>query len=161
MAAKTKLDGLEALENGFYIYIYDMKYEARRPVLTPSTPSSIDPSSRSSPSKPAPSLGILATLPDELLAIIIKSLNISDLSDFEKTNKTAKEFVRWVCPALAHAREQVPQILAAAVALDLPYSIEVLDKMLEEKKCSCCGIKEGYYLALLEQKMYCFWCCDI
>lgn len=157
--AKLEMPSLEALQKGFYIHIYNLKYEARGPVLAPSEPSepsSIDPSSPSSSS--TPSLGILNVFPDELLTIIVKYLDISSLSAFDSTNQTASDFVQSIRPALAHFNGQAPQILAAAVALNLPYSIEDLDKMLEENKCFWCRRRAGYYLSLLEQRIYCWWC---
>lgn len=157
--ANLEMPSPEALQRGVYIHIYNLKYEARRPVLAPpepSLPSSVDPSSPSSPSPP--SLGILGAFPDELLTIIVKNLDISSLSAFDSTNQTARDFVQSIRPALAHVNGQAPQILAAAVALNLPYSIEVLDRMLEENRCFWCRRTGGYYLSLLEQRIYCWWC---
>lgn len=150
---------------GSYIEIDNLKYEARRPVLAssePSPPSSVvDLSSPSSPpSPPSPSLGKLGVFPDELLTIIVKNLSINSLIAFESTNQAARDFVQSVCPALAHVNKQVPQILAAAVALNLPYSIDVLDKMLEKNVCYWCQTRGGSYLSLLEQRIYCVWCLE-
>lgn len=158
--ANLEMPSPEALQKGVYIHIYNLKYEARRPVLAPlelSLRSSVDSSSSSSPSFSPPSLGILGAFPDELLTIIVKNLNISSLSAFDSTNQTARDFVQSIRPALAHVNGQAPQILAAAVALNLPYSIEVLDRMLEENSCFWCR-RGGYYLSLLEQRIYCWWC---
>lgn len=161
--ANLEMPSLQRLKGGAYIHIYDLKYEARRPVLVPPEPSpppSVDPSSPSPPSYTPPSLGILGTVPDELLTIIVQNLNISSLSAFDSTNQTARDFVQSIRPALAHVNVQAPQILAAAVALNLPYSIEVLDKMLEENQCYWCQKKAGYYLSLLEKRIYCWFCLE-
>ena len=157
--AKLEMPSPQALKRGSYIHIYNLTYKARRPVLAPPEPSAtsavVD---RSFPSSPRPSLGNLGVFPDELLTMIVKKLNLSSLSAFSSTNQTAKDFVQSIRPALAHLNEQAPQILAAAVTLNLPYSIEVLDKMLEKNVCYWCQTRSGYYLSLLEQRMYCWWC---
>lgn len=155
--ANLEMPSLEALKKGVYIRLYNLKYEARRPVLVPAEPlppSSVNPSS----SSPLPSLGTLNTFPDELLTMIVKNLDISSLSAFDSTNQTARNFVESIRPSLAHVHGQAPQILAAAMALDLPYSIEVLDRLLEENRCFWCRRREGYYLSLLERRIYCWWC---
>ncbi|MCJ1344966.1 hypothetical protein MMC31_003171 [Peltigera leucophlebia] len=148
--AKLVLPSLEALKEGVYIRIFHLKYEALRPVL-PSP--CVDPG-------PPPSLGNLEALPNELLTMIIKNLSISSLSALDSTNQPARDFVNSIRPALAHVNGQAPQILEAAAALDLPYSIEVLDKLLQENKCFWCRRKPGYYLSLLEQRIYCWGCLE-
>lgn len=155
--AKLLMPSLEALKEGVYIRIFKLKYEARHPILPPPEPS---PPSFVDPASPPPSLGNLEALPDELLTMIIEDLNISSLSAFDSTNQTARDFVNNIRPALAHVHEQAPQILEAAVSLDLPYSIEVLDKMLQENRCFWCRRKGGYYLSLLEQRIYCWGCLE-
>lgn len=116
--ANLEMPSLEALKEGVYIHVYNLKYEARRPGLAPPEPL---PPSSVNPSSPLPSLGILNAFPDELLTMIVKILDISSLSAFDSTNQTARNFVESIRPTLAHVYGQAPQILAAAVALDLPY----------------------------------------
>lgn len=165
--AVAKLDNpWRGILQGSYIKIANLKYEARRPVLAPPDPSPpsssvVDLSSPSSPpSPPSPSLGKLDVLPDELLTIIVKNLSINSLITFKPTNQAARDFVQSVCPALAYVKKQVPQILAAAVALDLPYSIDVLDKTLEKNVCYWCQTRSRSYLSMLEQRIYCWWCLE-
>ena len=155
--AKLVMPSPEALKEGVYIRIFNLKYKARRPVLPPpepSPPSSLDQASL------RPSLGNLEAFPDELLTMVVQNLNISSLSAFDSTNQTARDFVNSIRPALAHVQGQAQQVLEAAVALDLPYSIEVLDKMLQENRCFWCQRKGGYYLSLLEQRIYCWGCLE-
>lgn len=155
--AKLVMPSPEALKEGVYIRISNLKYKARRPVLPPpepSPPSSLDQASL------RPSLGNLEAFPAELLTMVVQNLNISSLSAFDSTNQTARDFVNSIRPALAQVHVQARQILEAAVALDLSYSIEVLDKMLQENRCFWCRRKGGYYLSLLEQRIYCWGCLE-
>lgn len=155
--AKLMMPSTKALKEGAYIRLFNLHYKARRPVLPPpepSLPSSLDQASLH------PSLGNLEAFPAELLTMVVQNLNISSLSAFNSTNQTARDFVNSIRPALAHAHGQAPQILEAAVALDLPYSIEVLDKMLQENRCFWCRRKGGFYLSLLEQRIYCWGCLE-
>lgn len=77
-----------------------------------------------------PSARTLAVFPHELVTMIIKNLNIRSLRALEYTNKIARDFITSVRPVFANVHGQAPQTLAAAVALDVPYSTEFLHKML-------------------------------
>lgn len=106
------------------------------------------------------SLGSLNILPTEIIMIVICAMEFRSVAAFRNVNTCAREMAESVTKFGA-VKEHAPFILRAAINLNPPSppaSVATLDASLLERACSCCGIRDGSIISLLDCRRYCRTC---
>lgn len=105
------------------------------------------------------SLGSLNILPSEIIMIVIGAMEFRSVAAFRNVNTYAREMAESVTKFGA-VKDHAPFVLRAAINLNPPFpaSVATLDASLLEKRCSCCGIRDGSIISLLDCRRHCRTC---
>lgn len=105
------------------------------------------------------SFGSLNILPPEIVMIVIRAMDFRSVAAFRNVNTYARGMAESVTKFGA-VKDHAPFVLRAAINLNppLPASVATLNASLLEKYCSCCGIKDGAIISLLDCRRYCRTC---
>lgn len=106
------------------------------------------------------SLGSLNILPTEIIMMVVCAMEFRSVAAFRNVNTCAREMAESVTKFGA-VKKHAPFVLRAAINLNPPLSpasVATLDASLLEKACSCCGMRDGSIISLLDCRRYCRTC---
>lgn len=105
------------------------------------------------------SLGSLNILPPEIIIMVIRAMEFRSVAAFRNVNTYAREMAD-TRTKFGAVKDHAPFVLRAAINLNppLPASVARLDASLLDDTCSCCGIRDGSIISLLDCLRYCDTC---